>query len=66
MCRVNNQTANYRQNSLDTDIHIIDKHKLQASFDGRKERKVIIIIIIIIIIINFIDSVKIFSLRVKK
>jgi hypothetical protein len=44
------------QHSLDAGIYIIDKHKLQASTGGRK----------IIIIIDSINSVKIFSLRVKE
>jgi hypothetical protein len=38
MCRVNSQTANYRQHGLDGDIYIIDKHKLQASTDGRGKK----------------------------
>jgi hypothetical protein len=46
------------QHSLDVGIYIIEALV--------ERRKVIIIIIIIIIIINSINSVKIFSLRVKK
>jgi hypothetical protein len=38
MWRVNSQTANYRQHSLDAGIYIIEKHKLQAITGGRKKK----------------------------
>jgi t-SNARE complex subunit (syntaxin) len=60
------------QHSVETGNYSIDKHniKRQRQITGKHRWKkiiiIVIIIIIIIIIINYINSVKIFSLRVKK
>jgi hypothetical protein len=54
------------QHSPDAGIYITDKHNLQSNTGGRDKVIIIIIIIIIIITTNSINSVKIFSLRVKK
>jgi hypothetical protein len=54
------------QHSLDTGNYIKDKHKIQASTGGRKNKYITIIIIIITIRVNCINSFRIFSLRVKK